>query len=348
MKILFTGGGTLGPVTPLLAVVDAWKKQDSDLEVVWVGTPHGPERELVDQIGARFYALPVAKLPRYVSREWLTLPFKIVWAFACALRVLRKEKPALVGSAGGYTAVPVIFAAKLLRIPVWVHLQDVEMILTSKLTAPFANLVTAAWKENLKTFKKAKLVGNPVRAHVLEGSEDRARKLFNLDERKMTVFVFGGGSGATWMNKTMTKMGREIERFANVIHVTGKRKMTSELEQIGGNYNAVEFLADEMSDAYAAADLVVCRAGLATITELAALGKPAIVIPLPNSPQVKNACAIKEGAIVVSQDMTPWALMETIRLTLEDAAERRRMSDRIGELLDTEATDELIEDLKKL
>ncbi len=347
MKVLFAGGGTLGPVTPLLAVIDAWKKRE-ELDVVWVGTPHGPERELVEQIGARFYVLPVAKLPRYVSLEWVTLPVKILWAFAKALRVLMKEKPALVGSAGGYTAVPVIFAAKLLRIPVWVHQQDVEIILTNKLTAPFANLVTVAWKENLKALKKARLVGNPVRAHVLEGSRERAEEFFKLDERKMTVFVFGGGSGAIWMNKTMAQMGKEIERFANVIHVTGKGKMLGELEEIGGNYNAVELLSDEMADAYAVADLVVCRAGLATITELAALGMPSIVIPLPDSPQEKNACAIKEGAIVVGQDMTPWALMETIRLTLEDEVERRRMSEAIGKLLDTEATDELIKDLKQL
>ena len=348
MKILFTGGGTLGPVTPLLAVIDKWKQKDKNLEVVWIGTPHGPERDLVEEADAQFFSVPVARLPRYVSLEWIVLPYHLLMAFFRSFKILRKQKPDLIGSAGGYTAVPVIIVARLLGIPVWVHQQDVEAILTNRITAPFANLLTVAWKENLKDFPKAELVGNPVRERVLHGSQKRAHELFNLSEDKPTAFVFGGGSGAEWMNQVMSEIAVDLEMHANVIHVTGRGKMRESLQNVGGHYNAVEFLTHEMADAYAAADLVICRAGLATITELSALGKPAIVIPLPHSPQEKNAKVIENAVTVVHQDLEPEMFLEKILQLLSDPPEMQRQSNAIDDCLRTDIAGKLVEKLRSL
>jgi len=125
MKIIFTGGGTMGPVTPLLAVWEAWHVTDPNVEALWIGTKYGPERSTVEAEGIPFIAIPVARFPRYISFEWLTFPFHFLWAFYKSVRIIQHQKPNLIASAGGFTAVPVIFAAKLFGVKIWVHQQDV-------------------------------------------------------------------------------------------------------------------------------------------------------------------------------------------------------------------------------
>lgn len=348
MKILFTGGGTLGPVTPLLAVFEAWKKRLQEVEAVWIGTPQGPEQELIEEAGVRFYSISVARFPRYISVEWLLLPWHLMKAFWKSYQILKQERPFVVCSAGGYTAVPVIIAAKFQRIPVWVHQQDVEAILTNLITAPFANLVTVAWKENLKKFPGAFLVGNPVRAKMFLGSREQAYARFKISEHKPTVFVFGGGSGAGWMNQVFSEIGVQLEKYANVIHVTGKGKLRADLTNIGGNYNVLEFLKDEMADAYAVSDLVVCRAGLATITELSALGMPAIVIPLPDSPQEKNVKVVQSAVTVVKQGIEAKEMLKIILDLIGNPEELKRQSRAIRECLKTDVADVLVDKLESI
>jgi UDP-N-acetylglucosamine--N-acetylmuramyl-(pentapeptide) pyrophosphoryl-undecaprenol N-acetylglucosamine transferase len=349
MKILFTGGGTLGPVTPLLAVAQAWRAQDDSVEFVWVGTGHGPERKLVEDAGIEFCRLPVARLTRYPSFEWLTLPFKFAWAFFKAIQIMRSQKPHLVASAGGYTAVPMIIAARLFGVSVWVHQQDVEPILTNRLTAPFASIVTVAWKENLKRFKRAELVGNPVRKSVLNGDHAAAVSHFNLNKDKPTVLVVGGGSGAKWINETLSEISTKLAEKANVIHLTGRGKMLPSLYDAHEDYYAVEFLTDGMADALAAADVVVSRAGLGMITELSALKKPTIFIPLPHSPQESNARAIEKASVVMHEGETSAdQLYDSIVKLLNDQKERARLGNRLGEVLDTDVASKIMTQLKNL
>jgi UDP-N-acetylglucosamine--N-acetylmuramyl-(pentapeptide) pyrophosphoryl-undecaprenol N-acetylglucosamine transferase len=305
MKILFTGGGTMGPVTPLLAVFEAWKDVDPDVQGVWAGTPHGPEGEVVVKQGMRFYALPVARFPRHPSIEWVLLPFRFVHALLVAAYVLMKERPNLIASAGGYTAVPVILMGRLLGRKVWVHQQDVDVILTNRLTAPFAHELTVAWEKNQKDLgPKAQLIGNPVRPSVLKGDAQKARKLFGIRNKKPTVLVFGGGSGATWINEMVGEIAGDLSKKANVIHLTGIGKQGG-LEDFE-HYHVREFLREEMADVLQLADVVVCRAGTGTIAELAGLAKASIIVPLPNSPQEDNAQMV-EGAAVIRHQRTTTA-----------------------------------------
>jgi len=331
----------MGPVTPLLAVYGALKKIDLAIEGVWIGTRHGPERVVVEAAGFRFYDLPVVRCVRSVSVEWLLFPFRFFCALYKAAQIIRREKPDVVGSAGGYTAVPVVLAAKLFHVPAWVHSQDVEVTLTTRLTAPLSDRLTIAWQQSARELgSRAHVVGNPVRHSILLGSKERAQERFSLDAHKPTVVIFGGGTGAAWLN-AMT--GEIVERLlvrASVIHITGTGKRVSRPPL--KHYAVREFLREEMADAFAAADVVVCRAGMGTITELAALSKAAILLPLPNSAQEKNAAAVEDACVVLDQRTTSSdELLRTIVNLLEDEQRRRELGQKMHSKLKTNVADEL-------
>ena len=335
----------MGSVTPLLAVWEAWRASDSNVTALWVGTTHGPERPVIEAQGIPFLSLPVARMPRYPSVEWLTAPFTFCLALCKSINILRSQKPDLVASAGGYTAVPMVYAAKLLGVNVWVHQQDVEITRTTKATVPFADLVTVAWERNRNDLgDRVKLVGNPVRPILLNGSRERAYGLFHLNKHKPTVLVVGGGTGSVWMNETIDGIAPQLTQQANVIHLTGRNKS---IESRHGDYHVREFVDAEMADALAVADVVVCRAGLATITELAALAKAAVVIPLPNSLQEANADMVADACVVLDQrHTTPQQLLDAIGSLLSDESRRRELGTKMHSKLRTQISDELVDLLR--
>ncbi len=361
MKILFAGGGTLGPVTPLLAVAEAWRAVDSAVDFVWVGTPNGPDRKIVEAAGIRFLSIPVARLTQYPSVEWLMLPVNLFRAARQSWTILRDERPNLVASAGGFTGVPLIVAARVRGIPSWLHQQDVRTILSSRLVVPFVTWISSAWESSLAAFPKGKSawVGNPVRANgtkvpvnsqLLPRDFSPARR-FGLDPSRQTVLVFGGGGGAAFLNRLMETIGREIVETANVIHIVGIGKMTEGIESMGERYVAVELLTEAMSDALDAADLVVCRAGMGTISDLSARGKAAIIVPLPNSPQEDNALVLEANgaALILRESATsPQEYLEAIRGLLRDDARRRTLGTNISQLLRTDVAATIVERLQKI
>ena len=352
MKILFAGGGTLGPVTPLLAVAEAWRAVDSSVEFVWVGTPSGPDRKVVEAAGVRFASIPVARLTRYPSLEWLTLPLSLYRAARQSWNILKNERPDFVASAGGFTGVPLIAAARILGIPSWLHQQDVRPILSSRLVIPFATWISTAWESSLAAFPKGKStwVGNPVRRIATNGRDASVRR-FDLDPSRKTVLVFGGGGGALFLNRMMEAVGHEIAETANVIHIVGTGKMTHALERMGEGYLSVELLTNSMSDALEAADLVVCRAGMGTISDLAARGKAAIVVPMPNSPQEDNArvLASGDGAVVLREGSTsPQEFLGMVRGLLRDDVRRRVLGENARRLLRTDVAGTIVGRLQRM
>lgn len=337
----------MGPVMPLLAVWEAWRAVEPGVEGVWIGTQHGPERAVVEAQGMAFVSLPVARVPRYPSLEWLAAPFAFLIAWVKAVRLLALQRPDLVASAGGYTGVPVVYAAKLLGVRVWVHQQDVELTRTTRLTVPFADLVTVAWERNRNDLgDRVKLVGNPVRPSLLRGSRERAFEEFNLSKHKPTVLVVGGGTGSAWINKTVDEMVDDLVKEANVIHLTGRGKR---IESRHADHHVREFFDHEMADALAAADVVVCRAGMSTITELAALSKAAVMIPLPNSTQEANAGMVQDACVVLTQGTaTAGSLLESVVALLHDEPRRRDLGAKMHGKLRTKIADELVEMLRSL
>ena len=349
MKILFTGGGTLGPVTPLLAVADAWRKKDSSMEFIWAGTSAGPERFFVEKEGIRFFAIATARFTRYISIEWILLPFRFLFACAQSCVLIAREKPDLIASAGGFTAVPIAIIGSMFGVPTWIHQSDVEPVVTNRLLAPFAKLITVAFEQTKSFFPASKtvVVGNPVRLSILHGSVAHAKLKFAIDESKPTVLVFGGGGGAQWLNEVMSEIWERVSLVANVIHVTGKGKSEKNKTSIEHHYHVVEYLAGEMADVLALADLVVCRAGTGTITELSALKKASIMIPLPNSPQEKNAAAVSNGAIVLEQkNISADDLLSEIRILLLDDRKRMELGETIATLMPTDIAGKLVDMLE--
>ena len=352
MKILFTGGGTMGPVTPLLAISESWKKKDLNVKFVWVGTKRGPERSVIEDEGIPFLYIPIARLTRYFSGEWLLLPFNFLRALILSWFILRRVKPDLIASAGGFTGVPIIFMAWLRRIPVWVHQQDVTPLLANRLVVPWVKLITVAWEKTLTSFPKNKTVwiGNPVRETILLGKKDRAYEIFNLDLSLPTVLVFGGGGGSTWLNHMFEEIGAWLETQANIIHVTGRGKIKRKLKYLGVRYHAYEFLTFEMAHALAASDIVVGRAGMGTISELAALHKPSVLIPLPNSPQEKNVELLKkiQAATILQQSTTTTGdLKKAIQDLLFDKSKQKEMANNLSQLLPTKINNDLVILVKK-
>jgi UDP-N-acetylglucosamine--N-acetylmuramyl-(pentapeptide) pyrophosphoryl-undecaprenol N-acetylglucosamine transferase len=332
MRILLTGGGTLGSVTPLLAIVEAWRKRDATVEFVWIGTKDGPERKLVEEEYAiRFFQIPIARFPRYVSIEWLYLLIQFLRAVLVSISVILKEKPNVVIGAGGFTQVPVILVAWMMRVKSIALQTDVKILLSTKIVLPFVSKVISAWN----------LFGVPVRESLLHGSKEKAIAHFHLDQNKPTVLVFGGGTGATWLNEQIFEIASQLCQKANVLHLTGSGKR-GELAPIAG-YVVFESLGKKMADAYAVADLVVARAGMGTIAEISALRKPAILIPIPNSLQEDNAKALKDSARVLDQEnTTSEILLNEIRLLLNDNERRYQYSKRISEILRTDVADDII------
>ncbi|RMD51747.1 UDP-N-acetylglucosamine--N-acetylmuramyl-(pentapeptide) pyrophosphoryl-undecaprenol N-acetylglucosamine transferase [Candidatus Parcubacteria bacterium] len=337
-RILFTGGGTLGPVTPLLAIARELRKINSDLEMFWLGTDTGPERALVESSHIHFFSVSTPKFDR--DRWWLLplIPLKMAKALWQAKRLLKKIKPDLIFTAGGYVGVPAIWLAALQKIPVWVHQLDVIPGLANKIVAPFATSISVTWPDSKVYFssKKTIVVGGITRSlpENIQNNRNKVIDFYKLDAGKPIVLVTGGGTGALSINRAMEIIGEELSDIANIIHLTGKGKMTDYLANaMPDNYIALEFLGEGMLKIISAADIVVSRAGMGTIMELAFLKKPSIILPLPNQDQLNNARALQErGAAIVLDDFNPQILKQNIKTLLYDKQLQSKLSKEMGRL----------------
>lgn len=345
--ILMTGGGTLGPVTPLLAVVDEWRRRAPEVRVSWVGTRRGPERLLVEAAKIDFHTLAAPKLDR--TRWWkiLIIPCLILWSCWQAYRLLKLIQPDIVITAGAYVSVPVIWLAKLQGIPVWVHQLDVVPGLANRLMMWAASKISVTWPESLMSFPahKTEVVGAMARKFVKVGEAQMARERYTFSTNRPTVLVMGGGTGAATINQLMLILASELLSKANVLHLTGQGKMLESLTQLGDNYVAVEFLNEGMADAYAVADVVVARAGMGTIAELVALGKPVILIPIQGTHQEANAQALAErDAAVVVASPTPQTLLQALEKLLSSQARRDALSNNIRGIFPLNADERIVND----
>lgn len=340
MKILFSGGGTLGPVTPLLAMCEVFRKQHPGVEVVWVGTHTGPERLLVSQYAIPFFSIPAGKLRRYISVVTVFDIFRLVAGCVASLQLLWKEKPDVCISAGGFVSVPVHVMAWIMGIPTWVHQQDVIVGLANRLMSPFAIQITTALEKHVASFPKRKTLwlGNPVRSDILAGNKRRARTRFGLSYGLPVVFVTGGGTGSLRVNQLITEAIPHLEGVCQVIHLSGKDRPQELVERAVKHfsyYHMYQFFTDEMKDAYAIADIVISRGGFGTITEIAALQKPAVLIPKPGH-QIDNVSFLADQQAVVLLDErtnSGLSLAKIIKELLSNASEKKRLSRALSQVL---------------
>ena len=367
MTIFLVGGGTGGPTSPLLAVAERLRKIDKKIEFVFVGSKKGPEQKLLDAEGikVKHVRIPAGKWRRYFSFMNFVDVFKIFFGFLKSLYLIIKYKPDLIFGAGSYVQVPVAWAAYFLKIPVVVHQQDLNVLLSTKLVAPIVKKITVSFYATIKKFphttgmfrstKKTKIiwVGNPVRASILKGSVVRARKKFNLNDKYPTVLIMGGGSGSKAMNEVVLEAAPKLVEYVQVIHLTGGRLSKKKVFK-HEHYHQFDFLGGDLKHAYAVSDLVISRGGMSTIGEIAALGKASVLIPLPDSPQMQNVqlLSLLKCAVAVSQDLfTPDNLLKVVRNILWSADLQKIMQDNVKKLQPKDADKKLakvlIDEMKK-
>jgi UDP-N-acetylglucosamine--N-acetylmuramyl-(pentapeptide) pyrophosphoryl-undecaprenol N-acetylglucosamine transferase len=285
-KILLVGGGTLGSVSPLLAIAEKYPAN-----YLFVGTKDGPERSVVEAIGLDFKHIVSGKLRRYFSWQNFVDIFKLKIAWWQSLFLLFKFKPDIVLTAGSFVAVPVVWAAWFLRIPVIVHQQDIKVGLANKLMAPFAKKITITFEisKNLFSTKKVIVTGNPVRTGSKKISDQPA------------IVITGGGLGARGFNKFLSEFIPRLTKTHQVHHILGDKNYDQALDL--PNYRAYRFVKEGMSDLLSQSDIVISRAGLSITTEVAAHKKALVLIPIPESHQEDNAkfFAQNNAAIMVRQ-----------------------------------------------
>ncbi len=349
-KIFFVGGGTAGPAAPLLAAVETMKRQHLDFEALWIGTKTGPEGVLARRAAIPFFSLHSGKWRRYASVKNITDLFLIALGFFEAIFFLMKRRPSVIVSAGGYAAVPVALAGFFLGIPSIIHQQDVMPGLANRILAPFAKRVTVAFPQSARFFpkKKTRVIGNPARLSLLSGTRENAQKRFNLEDGVPIVFILGGGTGALGLNALVANNLDALTQFCQIIHLTGSGKGRGERKK---RYRAYEFFTDEMADAYAAADLVVGRAGLGTLSELTLLRKPAVLVPLPGTHQEANARVFEErGAARVFHERGEGngRFVSFIRSLLEDEKSLQSLAARAADIFPSNANETFAEEIWKL
>lgn len=303
--IIFSGGGTLGPVTPLLAIHETLLGVfEHGYEPLWVGTKKGVERELVDEYAIPYISITSGKLRRYISFWNIVDLIKLVIGFFQSIILLLKYEPKLCISAGGYVSVPLHWAAWFLGIPTWIHQQDVQISLANKLMKIPATRITTVLEDQVSLFPKHKTtwLGNPVREEIISGSQARAAELFNLKPGIPVVLVTGGGTGSQRLNHLIAEAVPSLKGVCQIIHLTGKERsaeMALRAQNIFGEYYHVrDFVTSEMKDVYAAATIVVCRGGFGTLSELGALKKTAVVVPKPGHQEENVRFFHDRGAIM--------------------------------------------------
>lgn len=334
MKIILSGGGTLGSVMPLIAVAKYLKTMEPEVEFLWLGTKNGPEKKIVEESGIRFSPIFSGKFRRYMSWQNILDLFLIKLAVWQSFFIIIKEKPNLVVSAGGFVAAPVVWASWLWGAPVIIHQQDFRAGLANKLCAPFAKKITVAFEKSLEDYPKKKTVwiGNPARK--LSCLAEKARKFFDVNKNKPVILILGGGTGAAGINKLILESLEKILKFAQVIHLTGSARTVLAGKNKDGpciGYHAYEFLTKEMACAYAVADVVISRAGMGVLTELASLGKPAILIPLAGHQEENAKYFVDKSAAIVLKErgLASEKLAEEIEKLIKDKKIQNKLSENI-------------------
>ncbi len=347
MRILLSGGGTAGSVTPLLAVAQH-VTTTTDIDAVWLGTYRGPERKLVTAQSIRFVPIFSGKLRRYFSLRNFVDPFLIVLGFLQSLYVIRHFNPDVVVSAGGFVSVPVAVAAFVLRKKILIHQLDITKGLANRLMTPLADRITVSYTASLEDFPESKVVytGTPVRQELFAGDRDRGVQAFGIDPQMPVLLVWGGGTGSLYLNKVVIAALPELLLDMQVIHITGAGKSVPPIaiKENQDRYHQFEFIVEELPNVLAVADLVVCRAGMGTLTEIAALGKAAIVVPIPGTQQEANAKFFfeRQGVIMGSQEqLSAQQFAQEVRELMDDADARHFLSTKVATLYADNAAERL-------
>lgn len=280
MKIVLTGGGTAGHVTPNLALIERLEKRGFRIE--YIGSRDGIEKTMIDREGIPYHGIQTGKLRRHWTWKNLLTPFQVFAGFIQAYRLLRHLRPQIIFSKGGFVAFPVVVSAWLLRIPVVAHESDLTPGLANRLSFPFVSKLCVAFegaKHHFRNSSKIEVTGTPIRSALFNGNKQAALKTCRFSGKKPVLLVVGGSLGAKALNETLRASLKDICEQYHVIHLCGKDKLDKALLHYP-DYFQCEYANTEMADFLAASDHVISRAGANSVYELLALQKPHVLIPL--------------------------------------------------------------------
>ncbi|AXR73706.1 MULTISPECIES: undecaprenyldiphospho-muramoylpentapeptide beta-N-acetylglucosaminyltransferase [Auritidibacter] len=310
LRVVLAGGGTAGHVSPMIQIARAIQRAHPQAEITMVGTREGLEADLVPAAGFRLVTIPKVPMPRTVNKDLFSMPFRLRAAIKASREILRDRRAQVVVGVGGYAATPVYLAAQRERIPVVVHEGNIRPGLANKVGARRAAAVATAFEGT--PLPGARHVGMPLRREITTldtsvAAQRRARQSLGLDPDRTTVVVTGGSSGAQHLNETIAASREAMTATgAQILHLTGKGKTI--LDENGApirqdGYRQVEYI-DGLETVFQAADLVVARSGAGTVCELAAVGKPAVLVPLPigNGEQRLNGAGLVDAGAAVMVD----------------------------------------------
>ncbi|XCP85442.1 undecaprenyldiphospho-muramoylpentapeptide beta-N-acetylglucosaminyltransferase [Roseburia hominis] len=278
-RIILTGGGTAGHVTPNIALLPRLKELQYDIH--YIGSYNGMEKNLIEKQGLPYHGISSGKLRRYFSLQNFTDPFRVLKGFSEANKLIKKLKPDVIFSKGGFVSVPVVIAGKRNHVPVIIHESDMTPGLANKISIPSAVKVCCNFPETLEVLPKDKavLTGSPIRQELMTGNKEAARAFCGFKTDKPVILIIGGSLGAAAVNDAVRAILPELLKDFQIIHLCGKGKLDSSLTNLEG-YAQFEYIQDELKDLFALTDIVISRAGANAICELLALRKPNLLIPL--------------------------------------------------------------------
>lgn len=341
-RIVLTGGGTAGHVTPNIALLPRLKELGYDVH--YIGSYQGIEKTLIEACEIPYYGISSGKLRRYFDLKNFSDPFKVLKGFSEASKLLKKLQPDVVFSKGGFVSVPVVLAAKKQHIPVVIHESDMTPGLANKLSIPAASKVCCNFPETLKHLpaEKAVLSGSPIRQELLTGSRQKALTFTGLSGTKPVLLIIGGSLGSAVVNESVRKVLPELLKRFEIIHLCGKGKLDQTLTAMNG-YVQYEYISEELKDLFALSDIVISRAGANSICEFLALQKPVLLIPLSaaasRGDQILNARSFeKQGfsAVLEEEQLTGDSLLQALdqlwehRDSYVQAMKNSSMGDAIG------------------
>lgn len=325
-RILLTGGGTAGHVTPNIALLPKLKELGYDIQ--YIGSYNGIEKDLITELGITYHGISSGKLRRYFSTQNFTDPFRVIKGFSQANKLVKTLKPDIIFSKGGFVSVPVVMAGKKNKVPTIIHESDITPGLANKLAFPSATKVCCNFPETVNHLPdgKALLTGCPIRSELLLGDTQAARTLCNFVTGKPVILAMGGSLGAMAINTALREALPELLKDYQIIHLCGKGKLDESLLNLDG-YVQFEYVKDELKDLFALTDIVISRAGANAICELLAIRKPSLLIPLTakasRGDQILNAKSFAaQGFSSVLEEETLTA--ETFLTAIRDLFQNRK------------------------
>jgi UDP-N-acetylglucosamine--N-acetylmuramyl-(pentapeptide) pyrophosphoryl-undecaprenol N-acetylglucosamine transferase len=317
--IVLTGGGSAGHVTANLAIIPKLRAAGWDIE--YIGSKMGIEKQIIQDFGGvPYHSISTGKLRRYFDLKNLQDPFKVIGGILQSYRLLRKLKPQIVFSKGGFVAVPVILGSWLNKIPVVIHESDMSPGLANKISIPFATKVCVTFPETMKSISTDKAVhtGTPIREQVLKGSKRNGLEFCGFHSLKPVLFIMGGSLGSQTINRAVREnLDLLLSRF-QIVHICGKGNIDSRYSHLT-NYKQFEYVSSELPHLFSIADIVVSRAGSNSIFEFLALKKPMLLIPLSREAsrgdQILNARSFEKmgyARVLYEEDLTKASLYKSI------------------------------------